>query len=92
MMKIDQALQDRVAVGFEMLYNNFSAGILAPFWRSLAATSWVPIMGGIASALGNIVDAINDADCYHWRIYPSKSERCCSLTTPSTTASWHRLA
>ena len=61
MMKVDDALQDRVAVGFEMLYNNFSAGILGAILAIIGRYIMGPIMGGIASFFGNIVDAVNDA-------------------------------
>ena len=61
MMKVDEAFQDRVAVGFEMLYNNFSAGILGAILAIIGRYIMGPIMGGIASFFGNIVDAVNDA-------------------------------
>lgn len=61
MMKVDNAFQDRVAVGFEMLYNNFSAGILGAILAIIGRYIMGPIMGGIASFFGNIVDAVNDA-------------------------------
>ena len=61
MMKVDQAFQDRVAVGFEMLYNNFSAGILGAILAIIGKFIMGPIMGGIASAFGNVVDAVTDA-------------------------------
>ena len=61
MMKVDEAFQDRVPVGFEMLYNNFSAGILGAILAIIGRYIMGPIMGGIASFFGNIVDAVNDA-------------------------------
>ena len=61
MMKVDQAFQDKVAVGFEMLYNNFSAGILGAILAIIGRYIMGPIMGGIANTFGNIVDAVTDA-------------------------------
>jgi PTS system mannitol-specific IIC component len=61
MMKIDQAFEDKVPVGFEMLYNNFSLGILGFGLAIVGRYIMGPIMGGIANALGNLVEGITDA-------------------------------
>ncbi len=61
MMKVDNSFQDRVPVGFEMLYNNFSAGILGAILAIIGRYIMGPIMGGIANTFGNIVDAVTDA-------------------------------
>ena len=60
-MKIDENLQDRVPVGFEMLYNNFSAGILGFVLAILGKLIIGPIMAAIASFFGNLVEWVTDA-------------------------------
>jgi mannitol PTS system EIICBA or EIICB component len=40
--KLDEQLAERVPSGFEMLYNNFSSGILGPRWRSSASSRSAP--------------------------------------------------
>ena len=60
-MKIDDAFQDKVAVGFEMLYNNFSAGILGFVLAILGKLIIGPIMAVIANFFGNLVEWITDA-------------------------------
>jgi len=61
MMKTDEAFQDRVPVGFEMLYNNFSSGILGFILAILGRYIMGPIMGFIANLFGNMVDWVADA-------------------------------
>ena len=60
-MKIDESFQDRVPVGFEMLYNNFSAGILGFVLAILGKVIIGPIMAAIATVFGNLVEWITDA-------------------------------
>lgn len=60
-MKIDDAFSDKVAVGFEMLYNNFSAGILGFILAILGKVIIGPIMAAIATIFGNLVEWITDA-------------------------------
>jgi len=60
-MKIDEAFSDKVAVGFEMLYNNFSAGILGFILAILGKLIIGPIMAAIATVFGNLVEWITDA-------------------------------
>jgi PTS system mannitol-specific IIC component len=55
-MKIDEALEDSIPVGFEMLVNNFSAGILATILALLALVIVGPIVENISDFLGSIVD------------------------------------
>jgi mannitol PTS system EIICBA or EIICB component len=55
-MKVDEYLEEHVPVGFEMLINNFSAGILAIILVLLANVAIGPVVGGISIALGGIVD------------------------------------
>ncbi len=61
LMKIDDAFEERVPVGFEMLYNNFSAGILGFVLAILGKLIIGPIMAAIASFFGNIVNGVADS-------------------------------
>ncbi|MDY0406141.1 PTS mannitol transporter subunit IICB [Virgibacillus sp. 179-BFC.A HS] len=58
MKKIDQLFQDKIRSGFEMLYNNFSAGILAAILACLAAWRIGPIMEYLNQLLAAGVGAI----------------------------------
>ncbi|WP_106498360.1 PTS mannitol transporter subunit IICB [Lentibacillus sp. Marseille-P4043] len=51
MKKIDDVFQDKVKSGFEMLYNNFSAGILGAILAGIA----VSLIGPVVEALNNIL-------------------------------------
>ncbi|MBQ7199726.1 MAG: PTS mannitol transporter subunit IICBA [Selenomonadaceae bacterium] len=59
--KFDEAVQDSIPGGFEMLVNNFSAGIVGGVLACLAVIIVGPIVesitGGLGSAVGSIVDA-----------------------------------
>ncbi|MGC9159113.1 MAG: PTS transporter subunit EIIC [Terracidiphilus sp.] len=54
--KIDQFLEEKIPVGFEMLINNFSAGILIVILVLLAQTAISPVVTGFSSAAGLVVD------------------------------------
>jgi len=54
--KIDEALEEKIPVGFEMLINNFSAGILAVILILIANVVISPIVGGVSNAAGAAVD------------------------------------
>lgn len=60
-MKIDEAFEDKVPVGFEMLYNNFSAGILGFVLAIVGKWLIGPIMAAIATFFGNLVEWVTDA-------------------------------
>ncbi|PAV31279.1 PTS mannitol transporter subunit IIBC [Virgibacillus profundi] len=53
MKKIDQAFLDKIKSGFEMLYNNFSAGILAAILAGIA----VKLIGPVVESLNNVLAA-----------------------------------
>ncbi len=57
-MKIDEALEESIPVGFEMLVNNFSAGILATILVLIAQVVVGPVVGGISNVFGSIVDGL----------------------------------
>lgn len=61
MKKIDEALEDKVPVGFEMLINNFSAGILAVILILVANIAIGPVVVGISTAAGAAVDWLVNA-------------------------------
>ncbi|GAB4580536.1 MAG: hypothetical protein Fur0022_32780 [Anaerolineales bacterium] len=56
MKKVDDALEDKIPVGFEMLINNFSAGILAVILILLANIVIGPVVVSVSNAAGAIVD------------------------------------
>ena len=56
--KLDELLMERVPGGFEMLYNNFSSGILGFFLAIIGLLGIGPIVTNASDALGNFVNAI----------------------------------
>jgi PTS system mannitol-specific IIC component len=59
--KTDELLTERVPSGFEMLYNNFSSGILGFFLAIIGLLGVGPIVTAGSDALGSFVDAIISA-------------------------------
>ncbi|UOF92920.1 PTS mannitol transporter subunit IICB [Fodinisporobacter ferrooxydans] len=56
--KVDQAFEGKIRAGFEMLVNNFSAGIVAAILALLAYVAIDPVVTGLSSALSAGVQAI----------------------------------
>jgi mannitol PTS system EIICBA or EIICB component len=56
--KVDEVLEDKIPVGFEMLINNFSAGILAVILILFANVVIGPVVTGISNVAGAVVDAL----------------------------------
>lgn len=56
--KFDQAVEGKVKAGFEMLVNNFSAGILGMLLALLAYQAIGPVVVNFSTALGNGVEFI----------------------------------
>lgn len=54
--KIDEAVEDKIPVGFEMLVNNFSAGILVVILVLIANVAIGPVVTSISDVAGSIVD------------------------------------
>lgn len=54
--KFDELVEDKIPVGFEMLINNFSAGILAILLILLANVVIQPVVDAISNAAGAAVD------------------------------------
>ena len=61
MKKVDDAIEDSVPVGFEMLVNNFTAGILGTILAMLALVIVSPIVSGISSFFEAIVNGLVSA-------------------------------
>lgn len=61
MQKIDDVLEERIPVGFEMLINNFSAGILAVILALFGNIVIGPIVTAFSDAAGSLVDAMVSA-------------------------------
>ncbi|GIO24822.1 PTS mannitol transporter subunit IICB [Oceanobacillus sp. J11TS1] len=58
MKKIDDLFQAKIRQGFEMLYNNFSAGILAAILAMIAISGIGPLVSSLTNALARGVEAI----------------------------------
>jgi len=56
--KVDEALEEHVPVGFEMLINNFSAGILAVLLVLLGNIVIQPVVTAVSNAAGALVDTL----------------------------------
>ena len=59
--KFDEAAQDSIPGGFEMLVNNFSAGIIGGILACLAVIFVGPIVSSVTTGLGSAVGAIVNA-------------------------------
>jgi mannitol PTS system EIICBA or EIICB component len=58
MKKVDQMMEGKIPVGFEMLINNFSAGILITILVLLANIAVGPVVNGAMSSAASIVDML----------------------------------
>lgn len=58
MKKIDEAFEEKIPAGFEMLVNNFDAGILAFLLLIFAYYGITPVVTGLTDILGNGVEAL----------------------------------
>jgi mannitol PTS system EIICBA or EIICB component len=56
--KFDETFEERIPSGFEMLVNNFSAGILGAILAIIGVLAVGPILDWGSNALGNFVDGI----------------------------------
>ncbi|HEV7956187.1 MAG: mannitol transporter subunit [Microbacteriaceae bacterium] len=61
MKQIDKIWEGKIRAGFEMLVNNFSAGILAALLALAAFFGLAPILTAVSTALGNAVNWLVDA-------------------------------
>lgn len=59
--KFDGAIEGKVPAGFEMLVNNFSAGIIGMILALAAFLGIGPVVEGLSTALGNGVEGIVNA-------------------------------
>ena len=59
--KFDKAVEGKIPAGFEMLVNNFSAGILGAILAILGFNLIGPVVGGISIGLGSAAAAITKA-------------------------------
>jgi PTS system mannitol-specific IIC component len=58
MKKVDAALEDKIPVGFEMLVNNFAAGILGLILVLIGMLVIGPFVQAVSSVAGSIVDGL----------------------------------
>jgi PTS system mannitol-specific IIC component len=56
--KIDQVLEDKIPVGFEMLINNFDAGFLIVILVLIANVAIEPVVLALSTVAGSAVDAL----------------------------------
>jgi PTS system mannitol-specific IIC component len=56
--KIDEVLEDKIPVGFEMLINNFSAAILAVILILIGNVAVGPAVNAFSTAAGSLVDML----------------------------------
>ncbi len=63
--KVDELLEERIPIGFELLINNFSAGILVVVLALIANVAIGPLVEGASTALGAGVQFLID-----WRLLP----------------------
>lgn len=59
--KVDEILEPRTPIGFELLINNFSLGILGLILTLLAMVLVAPFVTGVSNAAGAIVQALINA-------------------------------
>ena len=62
MMKVDEALEDNIPVGFEMLVNNFSIGIIGTLLAMLGYWIIGPVVEGITAFFGTVVEGMVNAN------------------------------
>jgi mannitol PTS system EIICBA or EIICB component len=63
--KVDEVLEERIPIGFELLINNFSAGFLVVALALLANVTVGPVVVGLSTAMGAAVGFLVD-----WRLLP----------------------
>lgn len=61
LMKIDEAIEDSIPIGFELLVNNFVLGILGTLLAMGAMLVVAPFVDGVSDVLGAGVDALVNA-------------------------------
>ena len=60
--KVDEVIEDKVPIGFEMLINNFSSGILAVIVAIFGFYAMSPVLTAISNFFGGIVDWLVNAN------------------------------
>lgn len=61
MQKVDDALEDNIPVGFEMLVNNFSLGIIGTLLAMLGVVIVGPFVSGVSAVAESIVNGLVSA-------------------------------
>jgi PTS system mannitol-specific IIC component len=59
--KLDEALEPRTPIGFELLFNNFALGILGLILTLIAQIAVAPFVTGVSNAAGAIVQSLINA-------------------------------
>ncbi|GAJ58697.1 PTS system, mannitol-permease II, BC component [Geobacillus thermoleovorans B23] len=76
--KVDGLFQGKVKQGFEMLVNNFSAGIVGGVLTLLAFKGVGPVISVISKTLAAGVEKSLIGTCCRWRTCSSSRGKCCS--------------
>ena len=87
--KFDNWVDGKIKSGFEMLVNNFSAGIIGMILAILAFLGIGPAVE-VLSFWRLALTLWWRTTCCRWRLSSSNRQKSCSLTTPSTTVSSRR--
>lgn len=61
LMKLDEVLEPRIPIGFELLVNNFSLGILGTILTLIAMVVIGPAVEAVSNAIGGVVQFLVDA-------------------------------
>jgi PTS system mannitol-specific IIC component len=86
----DNWVDGKIKSGFEMLVNNFSAGIIGMILAILAFLGIGPLVEALSKILAAGVNFMVVMTCCRWRLSSLNRRKSCSSTTPSTTVFSHR--
>ena len=75
--KFDKMIEGKVKSGFEMLVNNFSAGIIGGALTLVAFKGIGPLVEMLNKALASGVQAIVDANLLPLQVYLLNQQKCC---------------
>lgn len=86
----DRWVDGKIKSGFEMLVNNFSAGIIGMILAILAFLGIGPIVEALSKCWLRALTSWLSMTCCRWRLSLLNRRKSCSSTTPLTTVSSRR--
>lgn len=86
----DNWVDGKIKSGFEMLVNNFSAGIIGMILAILAFLGIGPLVEALSKSWRQALTSWLSMTCCRWRLSSLNRRKSCSSTTPSTTVFSHR--